>query len=957
MLVMKDCAVEPGDIIFVSSNSSNPLVRLKQAAQSWTTAGSKHGHREVISVFVCTGKNKYGVICHNFERKLTLSTDRFVNTLREQSIEELSIVLLNYCTKELSAAQIVKALAGNAPWMKRLARQTHGIDDSEELLKQILTVSKENKEKLIQLIVAFWRASGQADILSVVNSSLLVFKHNDSKIRQQFLEAYLAQIKVTEQFHAQGKSRISFWALLKSLFHGASQDKKDKEKLSPSDETYCSRQVMEVLNQINPDLVHRGRHVLPKSLEAGLREATKRAQSHTSTNQEQFDDFEAMVAAEEQLSPRFSLHILPVSGKELINNLLARVDKEINRIEHKRWANAADRQKASDLKMQLLLFRDPKLQTYPINLQVEVALKLTATLMPTLKRKTGIFGEWLPATSYTNIRAFLRTQGIFDGDIREAIETLKTKAPQRVEETPDQPLVEQPLDGAMNRKIYIFSDWSFSSWSTNKRELMLEHMTGLLSAGHSLYIWENDQLVKVDKVVLQNAIHGNDFDHLLAEQLKPTTRAALMHHAKLQSLDSTKLQFLDYKACQKLADNHESLEATLTAVSPLFSPKIDEYNLNKTKQAILDIEISNAEGDEAEQSMLKKLKERLAAQKSAQQKTYQSGIDTKAFVTQAHYRKPIFKPVALTMFTPSRKYYRDEVFTDLTINKAPSSPFQYFELQGMNATENMQGCKYAFHPYGLTKELIKKRKSQTQSILFAGEKNFSLTENWQSLPSLHPNETLLDIAIKGLKRNDFEIKYSTKNHLYYIRLTKPTAEPRDVTINLVLQMPKEYRTNPIFNTLAPNSEHQEIHRLLMKYLKFGKDNGQLRGSIDVAVHNGIEYLNELRRLGVASCRLRAIAFKEEMQRLYPDIPVSIIVNSDHCFIEMQLDGLWQSYCLGGYRDTPGLVESVKENTLESLSSDSRKHQFFTTKPKPQLDVPVDQNQGDLSPQVAYLGLS
>lgn len=37
MLLMKDCAIEPGDIVFVVSNSSKPLIRLKQAAQSLTS--------------------------------------------------------------------------------------------------------------------------------------------------------------------------------------------------------------------------------------------------------------------------------------------------------------------------------------------------------------------------------------------------------------------------------------------------------------------------------------------------------------------------------------------------------------------------------------------------------------------------------------------------------------------------------------------------------------------------------------------------------------------------------------------------------------------------------------------------------------------------------------------------------------------------------------------------------
>lgn len=84
MLVMSDCAIDPGDILFVVSNSKKPLALFKQAAQSLTTSRSKHGHREVISVFVCTGKNKYGVICNNFERKLSLPADSFIKILQEK---------------------------------------------------------------------------------------------------------------------------------------------------------------------------------------------------------------------------------------------------------------------------------------------------------------------------------------------------------------------------------------------------------------------------------------------------------------------------------------------------------------------------------------------------------------------------------------------------------------------------------------------------------------------------------------------------------------------------------------------------------------------------------------------------------------------------------------------------------------------------------------------------------
>lgn len=328
-------------------------------------------------------------------------------------------------------------------------------------------------------------------------------------------------------------------------------------------------------------------------------------------------------------------------------------------------------------------------------------------------------------------------------------------------------------------------------------------------------------------------------------------------------------------------------------------------------------------------------------QKTSKENTYQSGVDTKALIAQPQYRKPIFKPVDLMTSVPSVKYYRNEVYTDLLINNNPSSPFQYFKLLDKNAAEDLIDCNYTFHTHGITSEVIEKRKAESKQTLFRGNKDLTLTEEWKALPSLNPNEQLLDIAINELNREDFEIKYSKKNCLYKIRLTQPPVKPKHVSLDLLLRMPKHYRVNPIFNTIATNPKHQEIHCLLMKYLKFGKDDGALRDSVDVTIHNGHEYLNEARRLKVASCRLRTIAFKEEMTRLYPEVPVSISVNPSHCFIGMELDGEWRSYCLGGYRDIPNFAEVLKDNALESCGYGSKKHRFFAEISKPKHDNAIE----------------
>lgn len=910
------------------------MAKFKRLAQSLTTSRSKHGHREVISVFVCTGKNKYGVICHNFEKQISLSPAAFTQKLREKTIEELSVRLLNYCLKEFTVSQVKLILKDGDEWMRLLAEQMKDNENIDEVTEKFFDAAQEDKEKIIRLIVTFWQASGQSDILPTVNSSLLVFKHHDSASRQQFLNAYLDEVKVTEGLHAQGKYRASTWAAFKTYFFRSSQDLHDRDKSIPAEGTICSRHLMQVLNHVDPDLVNRGRNVMPKSLEAGLREASH-SKSKETPNHENIDDFEQLIAAQEQLLSSFKMVILPSTGTELMQTLLTVIDQEIHRIEHKFWANAADKQKAADLKKLLLPYRNPAFQSYPVILQVDITLELLATALPVLQRKTGLLGSWISSTSYDHVRAFARTQGIFDGDIREATEKFKNKPLQIIEDKKN----ELDIDNSITREIYIFSDWSFGSWSSKKRELLLAHMIELITKGCSLYIWDNGQLTKMTKQSLQKAFNEEDFDNLLVSKLKPVTRTTILDQAKHQHMDISKIQFLDYKKCKIIANDQESIAVSLNRVAPLLAEHTDEYYIQQTKRNIIDIEIANAE--EKEQAELGVIKESIPIQKSAKEKTYQSGIDTKALTSQPQYRKPIFKPVDFMTPIPSVKYYRNEVYTDLFINNNPSSPFQYFELLGMDSTENLIDCKYKFYAHGITLEVIQKRKAESKQTLFRGNKDLTLTEEWKALPSLNPNEKLLDIAINGLKRKDFEIKYSRKNHLYKIRLTQAPEKPKHVSVDLLLRMPKRYRANPIFNTIAANPKHQEIHCLLMKYLKFGKDDGALRDAVDTTVHNGHEYLNEARKLKVASCRLRAIAFKEEMTRLYPEILVSISVNPNHCFIEMELDGEWQSYCLGGYRDVPNFAEVLKDNALESCGYGSKKHRFFTDISKPKHDTAIE----------------
>lgn len=923
---MKECGIEPGDILLLVSNSNKLSVKVKQLSQSFTNSWSKHGHMEVISVFVCTGKNKYGVICHNFERQLVSSQSDFINMLNTKTIEELSSCLLSYGNNEFTLNQFKRTFKTNIRWIRHAIFNLKGDENLEEIIEHLLAATCGNKSKLIDLIIAFWHASGQSEILPAVKSSLLVFKHNDSEQRKKFLNAYLDEVKVTESLQRKGKHRTSFFALFKSYFSKASQDQNDREQRTPAIKTFCSSNLMQVLNQIDPNLVNRGRHVLPKALEAGLREATQN-KINSKNHQEETEDFESLIKEQKHLLAPFRMEILPAAGNELLHQLLATIDQEIYRMQHKIWKNKASRKKVADLKELLLPYRHIQFQSYPINLQVNISLKIIATVLPVLQRKTGILGQWMASTSYANVRAFARTQGIFDGDIRKACDKLKNDS--SIQRQQEEKNVITGCDELSNEyQIYIFSDWSFSSWSPHKRQLILEHMLQLIETGNVLYTYENDHLVEMTKESLYSAIHDLDFDDLLACKLKPATRTDIIHQAKQQKIDTSKITFLDYQAIKKLACDNEPIVVSLNQSSPLFASKMDDYHLNQAKKNIVDIEIANALGNEELQNELRNIRNNITEQTKCNEHIYQSGVDTKALVAQCRYRKPIFKSLDLAVPSPSSNYYRNEIYSELAINPKPTSHFEYFELRGMNKTENLIDCEYQFQSHGLTNEIINKRKSKIKQTLFKGEKSIVLTSDWHALPSLAAGEKLLDVAINGLTQKDFEIKYSNENHLYYVRLTHSENKFKDVSVELLLQMPTYYCANPIFNTLAALPKQTEIHRLLMKYLKFGKDDGGLRNSVGTTVHDGHEYLNEARKRTAASCRLRCIAFKEEMTRLHPEVPVSIVVNSNHCFIEMDLDGTYQRYCLGGYRDVPNVVEKLKTHTLDFCSKESQQHRFF-----------------------------
>ena len=924
MLILKDCDFQPGDIIFLVSSSHSLTSRIKRAVQSFTGRDRKHGHMETISVFVCTGgsgsEDSFGYQFHNYERQLRVSVPNFVNNLYEHPTEELPGVLQQYCArKELTASKIKASLVqSDIQWMQELGQLIQE-DNPLQIFEKMMaateksTTDHEKQEKLIALIVFCWENSGHAEVLPSSHSSLLVFRHTNPETRDKFLNEYRKQVEISENYRKKGKSRTSLWHLILSIFNSAAQDKRDRDQtLQPDDATFCAQNVIQVLNKVDPNLVARGRHVTPKSLEAGMRAATlpKILEPRPLTTQDDIpipeDDFEALLVAEEKRNPTppFKMMILPKAGKQLLYDFAKVLEQEIHRIKNKSMPTASSKQKAAALEEQWLKLKDLATKDYTINMQVEATLEFLHQNMPILQRKTGWLGAWMPSTSYSNIRAFARQQGIFDGDIRLYAERIKNTP----KEPPPPITPAPPRTGAA--KTYLFADWSFSQWSTEKRAALLQQMTKILDEGDTVYVWDGQdkKLVLVaSQRELEEIINQEDFDQLWSDRVEPITQKQLLGYAQQQHLNTNNITILDYQACNKRYPQNPPFETALDNAAKLFTKHYTPSDLKKTRLNIVAIEMDNAQRDATLLASLRQTQTKIENEPNAPL-NYRSGIDTKAAVAVSQRRKPIFNPLNFMTPTPSSRYYRNEVYSELTINPTPTSSFDYFELSGMHDFSDLEPATYQFHSH-LSTPLIKERKRTAAAPLFLGEVSLALSHEWQALPSLSRGETLTDIAVESLKAKDVEIQYSKKSGLYFIRQINSTEQEHSASIKILLTMPPGYSSFPVWNTFKSIPGHEDIHALLMKYYQFGKDN---KDSLNEAVksgriENGLDYLKEARHLKVGSCRLRAIAFKEEMKHLHPEIPVAIDVNSDHGFIEMELDGHWQRYCLGGYRNISTFV--------------------------------------------------
>lgn len=197
---------------------------------------------------------------------------------------------------------------------------------------------------------------------------------------------------------------------------------------------------------------------------------------------------------------------------------------------------------------------------------------------------------------------------------------------------------------------------------------------------------------------------------------------------------------------------------------------------------------------------------------------------------------------------------------------------------------------------------------------YYGKKTIEISNEWQALPSISPNEEML--AYHLTPYDEVEIKYSSRDNQYYIR---NKTDAKTITIDFIVAVPKE----------TPAQIPDDIKNLVDYYKSFGVNKLEL----PEAELTGEEYLQCLFQQRVGACRHRALLMKAHIDRAYPQYQARIIDNICHSYVEINIEGKWHRFDLGGYpaklkiddrndptnpSTAPRLLETEVDNELSKL---------------------------------------
>ncbi|CEK10855.1 AAA family ATPase [Legionella hackeliae] len=252
--------------------------------------------------------------------------------------------------------------------------------------------------------------------------------------------------------------------------------------------------------------------------------------------------------------------------------------------------------------------------------------------------------------------------------------------------------------------------------------------------------------------------------------------------------------------------------------------------------------------------------------------------DTSFDKPKEYHVQRIFFPIDENVEPPNVMHDRFSVFNKVNVKEASCDLKHAFTLSKVGDAALVPVILKACTDDVFT--LGKTFKKTEGTNLYYGKQELALNHEWQALASLAPNERLthyhVDPPVAGI-----EIKYSLRDNQYYIR--SKTAQ--SITIDFLLEVPHRKMELP-----------QEIKEIIKKYNHFG--DGELEVGTDEP--NGYDYLRYIQEQEKGACRHRTIAFKDWMETYFPEMPVRIVNNGCHSFVEVQYNDEWILCDLGGY---------------------------------------------------------
>jgi len=248
--------------------------------------------------------------------------------------------------------------------------------------------------------------------------------------------------------------------------------------------------------------------------------------------------------------------------------------------------------------------------------------------------------------------------------------------------------------------------------------------------------------------------------------------------------------------------------------------------------------------------------------------------------------RQIFKGINCS--DPSDVLYRLKIYDEVTITENPDKPFSLKN----SSPETLTLCAPPIQHFDPGFEI----KQEAEFKYYRGKTPITIShKTWIPIPSLSSREMLTHLRLTTpdgeLNNNDYEIQYSSKNNLYYIRSTKPGTYLR-ADIEFLLKKPVEPAAAEI---------PVEIKALAEKYIAYGVGEGKLVLPPNPTGQDVLKALQD-QKPGVGACRHRSVAFKKEVEsRFKSEFPVRIITNASHVFVEVQAkSGTWVRYNLGGH---------------------------------------------------------